>query len=268
MPTTRKRAQKPSLKRSKPIRSWSKAFGGAASTAKSAKTVNGTVADGVRLGYRVIDDYLTKGQEAARSLGGAGGETLKAASTEVQRLTQRMFQYASDLAGAWMELVQTMTANGLASEEAARKNGEARGSTRVAAPERASAAQPRSGGRAAAGRPDAAEAAEVADVSDLPCLVSLEIDSPMPTETTVDLRRRALQQPLEVQPLASDGPKSARIGGVSISALPRVGRALVRIRVPPKQPPGLYRGLIIDRDTNLPCGTLAIRVGGSGATSA
>jgi hypothetical protein len=275
MPNSRQRAQKPSLKRSKPIRSWSKAFGAGsapksakapakapteasakAQTEASTKASRGTVADGVRLGYQVIDDYLAKGQEAARTLGGAGGETLKAASTEVQRLTQRMFQYASDLASAWMELVQTMTANGMAAngvasngmanEETAAKDGTPPGTGRVkqaAAPVRETASDP----------------------ADLPCAVSLEIDSPLPTETTVDLRRRAIDRPVDVQPLASDDPASPRITAVSIEPLPKAGRVLVRLRVPPKQPPGLYRGLIIDRASNLPCGTLALRVGRASA---
>ena len=263
MPQRRQRATKPSLNRSKPIRSWSKAFGGApASTsnkstksakspdaAKTAKTANGTVADGVRLGYRVIDDYLKKGQEAAQTLGGAGGETLKAASSEVQRLTQRMFQYASDLASAWMELVQTMTATGLANDEASTKNG----AQRPAAREEQAPAP----GRQAP-----------SDPSDQPCAVSLEIESPLPTETTIDLRRRAIDHPVEVQPLSSNDPGSPRITGISIEALPKVGRVLVRVRVPPKQPAGVYRGLFIDRSTNLPCGTLAIRVGPARARSA
>src|SRR6185369_1550706 len=118
MATSRKRVKKPALKRHQPIRTWSKVFADArpAKSAKSPKKVEPAkgakeaVADGVRLGYQVIDDYLTKGQEAARSMGGVGGETLKAASGEVQRRTERMFQSASDLASAWMELLQTMTA--------------------------------------------------------------------------------------------------------------------------------------------------------------
>ena len=266
MPKHSQRAKKPVLNRSKPIRSWSKAFGGAsaAKTAKAANTTrttksakstqsaasaNGTVADGVRLGYRVIDDYLKKGQEAAQSLGGAGGDTLKAASTEVQRLTQRMFQYASDLASAWMELVQTMTATGLANGEASAKNGEPR---------------PAAGGEEAAPQ----ERQPAGDSADQPCAVSLEIESSQPTETTIDLRRRAIDQPADVQPLSSDDPAAPRITGVSIAALPKAGRVLVRVRVPPTQPTGVYRGLIIDRTSNLPCGTLAIRVGTAGASSA
>jgi hypothetical protein len=261
MPQRNQRAKKPPLNRSKPIRSWSKAFGaGSASkaakapksakgpeAAKTSQTGNGPVADGVRLGYRVIDDYLKKGQEAAQTLGGAGGETLKAASTEVQRLTQRMFQYASDLASAWMELVQTMTATGLANEEASAKNG-----------------APGPAARAEQAAPAEREAAS--DSSDLPCAVSLEIESPLPTETTIDLRRRAIDRPVDVQALSSDDPAAPRITGISIAALPKAGRVLVRVRVPPTQPAGVYRGLIIDRSTNLPCGTLAIRVGPAGAS--
>jgi hypothetical protein len=249
MPERRQRAQKPSLKRDKPIRSWSKAFGGT-SAGKTARAPNTRVSDGVRLGYQVIDDYLTKGQEAARTLGGAGGETLKAASTEVQRLTQRMFQYASDLASAWMELVQTMTATGLANQDA----GDKADRPRAAARDKQAASAP--------------ARAEVSDPADQPCAVSLEIDSPLPTETTIELRRRAIEQPIEVQALVSDDPKAPRLTGISIKPLPKTGRVLVRLRVPPKQPVGLYRGLIIDRATNLPCGTVAVRIGTVGAPSA
>jgi hypothetical protein len=251
MPTSRKRAKKPSLKRDKPIRSWSKVFGEppAAKSAKSAKSPAGTVADGVRLGYQVIDDYLTKGQEAARNIGGVGGETLKAASGEVQRLTQRMLQYASDLASAWMELLQTMTTTSFANEEAT------------------AAAKPSPGpGRRSEKQPPAAAQAQP-DASDQPCSVSLEIESPLPTETTVDLRRRAIAAPVDVQPLSSDDPRAPRIIGVTIEPLQAAGRVLVRLRVPPAQPTGLYRGLIIERATNLPCGTMAIRVGASGGVS-
>ena len=71
-----KRAKRPKLERDRPNRSWSTLFG-AASAKDQASPANGpgaanrpqdrdTLSDSVKLGYRVIEDYLKQSQKVAR----------------------------------------------------------------------------------------------------------------------------------------------------------------------------------------------------------
>lgn len=115
------RMKRPNLDRTAPIRRWPTLFGlptedGAATGRGGPERQPGPDADGrarlgdtvqraVELGYRVFDDQIRKGQEAAARIGRRDyGPT--AMQTDLQDLAMRWVQYASDLTGVWLEMMQ------------------------------------------------------------------------------------------------------------------------------------------------------------------
>lgn len=267
MSVNRARMSRPVLKRTKPIRS----VGGPAPA--------GPVADGVRLGYSVIEEYLKRGQQAAKGMA-AGGLPFQSASTELQQLTERMFKYASDLASAWMDLLQAMTTTGLAqrqaSEESAQEDarsaqdaedgddGEDREEVEQEAghgngkPNGKHNGKHNGFGKASAGVNGAARPRRTSP--DEPRPLSLEIDASQPIEVMLDLRPVVAAVALEVTDLRAKEPASAPLTGVTVTIAADPPRTIARVAVPRGQPPGLYTGLVLDAATNLPCGTLAVRV--------
>jgi hypothetical protein len=264
MSVNRARLSRPVLKRTKPIRT----VGGQAP--------GGAVADGVRLGYSVIDEYLKRGQQAAKNVA-AGGSPLKGASNELQQLTERMFKYASDLASAWMDLLQAMTTNGLAQRQASEEAAQAEAAQAAEAPERANGhgangkangktngKQNNKAGTEAAVPAPASQGAAAAPARPAaagePRPVAVEIDASQPVEVMLDLRPAAGELALEVTELRAKDPTAAPLAGVTVATAADPPRTIARVSVPHGQPPGLYTGLVLDAATNLPCGTLAVRV--------
>ncbi len=76
----------------------------------------------------------------------------------------------------------------------------------------------------------------------------------------LDLRPAAGEAALEVTDLRAKDPTAAPLTGVTVAAAADPPRTIARVSVPHGQPPGLYTGLVLDAATNLPCGTLAVRV--------
>src|SRR5580698_1864216 len=113
--------KKPDLDRREPIRAFGGVFGPSGedraaresstkeSSGKGAAQSSGTdpVSRGVDLGYRVIDQYMRQGQAFAQAGWPLGSKGAPAAA-DPQKLTERMYQYASDLASVWFEYAQTM----------------------------------------------------------------------------------------------------------------------------------------------------------------
>jgi len=95
------RIKRPPLERSEPIRNWSTLLGGAAAGGEGAQ-LNDVIGRSVDLGYRVIDAYVRQGQRAAERLGGGVAETASVTG-DLQELSVRMAQYASELVGLWFQ---------------------------------------------------------------------------------------------------------------------------------------------------------------------
>src|SRR4029078_138772 len=97
--------------REQPIRNWSTLFGPAKAAAgrqgvsddDSETFARDAFSHGVKTGYKVIDEYLRRGQVSASTTSSAGASE-PAAAANPAKLTERMFQYASDLGSVWLEL--------------------------------------------------------------------------------------------------------------------------------------------------------------------
>jgi hypothetical protein len=247
------RPKMPRLRRTGPIRNWGGLFG----APRDASTTDGAtpsppgptppataVARGVDLGYRVIEEYMRQGEAFARANGSARSPGSPAAM-DPRKLTERMVEYASDLASTWLEFVQATMPPASTGAAAARTRADPGGF------DIGGAAQPRG---------ESPNPAPETRASGLPWRTSIEIASRRRAEVTLDLARDIGDAPLCAHDLRARDPEIPRIRGITVLASPSDHRVLVRISVPDDQPPSIYTGVIVEDASNRPLGTLSVRI--------
>jgi hypothetical protein len=247
------RHKRPELDRFEPMRSLTGLFGpprnGAPPRGTSAASGTGSGADGVSrgvdLGYRVIEEYMRQGQSFARSVW-SPRFAQEALGADPQQLAGRMYQYASDFAGAWLEYLQAMMAQ-VPSAPIPQPGGHVAGFGLG------------DNGAATVAAPPAARPETTADAATAPT-ASVQIASRRRTEVTADLKPGPLDGTLSVFDLRARDASLPRISGVAADVSKTEHRITLRIEVPDDQPAGIYTGLIVDDATNLPRGTLTVRV--------
>jgi hypothetical protein len=293
------RYKRPDLERSQPVRSFRGVFGppstpqtpaaaGGVDTAAAAP--NGSeprqpgVPLGVDLGYRVIEEYMQQGQAFARAVFPSGAP---AGLPDPRKLNERIFKYASDLAAAWLEYVQTLSGSGAmawptpgtpaapgSAQPAAADGGNAFDVTRRApsgqlgpfdmpGPTNGHASTPVNGhGTPPPARAPAAAAPAHGDAREAahqPFALAIDLASKKRAEVTLELKPGA-PTALSAHELRAADPNLPRIGPVVIEVQPDQQRVVVRICVPDTQPAAIYNALILDDATNLPRGTLTVRI--------
>jgi hypothetical protein len=250
------RPKKPRAKRTKPIRSWSGLFAAPEAAApKATKTVgraarNGaqTIPEAVQLGYTVIQDYLDEARQEAQRVGGT--RTGSAASPDPQRLTQRLFQYTSDLTNLWLEILQSTTLRDTSREGPRGTAGPFTGAHRAEA----------DAGYAAAPAVGSSRSAPAAATGSVPPGVLLKVSASRRVEVSIELRPTPILGRLVAHALRSTDPEGPRIERIEIAFQPSDHRVSVEVPVPDDLPSGVYSGLFIDRHDNLPRGTLTVVV--------
>jgi hypothetical protein len=295
------RVKRPEPQRTQPIRNWWTLFGppGAVPPPGAGMPMPGMpgarppmagdgVAQGVQMGYRVIEEYMRQGQNAARAFGmpygpggmpgmpggmpgmpggampggmpGMPGGAMPGMPGGAQM--EALFRSFSDFMGMWM----TVMGRGMpgAPGSAPRAPGHAPASG-VAGPfamgeeqEPASATPQPQPVPAPLPRPHVA--APVQPRSEAPVSLTLELESPRRTEVSFDLRPGSLGLPLVVHDLRAPESDKPRVQGVGIETVPDEDRLILRLRIPAEQPPGIYSGIILDERTSLPRGTLTVRL--------
>ena len=217
------RITRPETERTHPIRSWTQTLFGTLPPA-SGGPLEDVVSRSVELGYRVVDEYLREGQRVAERFG-AGGLRADAAVGDMQQLTARMARYTSDVLEVWFQFLELAMGG------------------RVRPPENGAGAAP-----------------PVQPAAPVASRIRVALDASQPTEVVLDLRPDAAGRRLLVHALRpGDGGEGPRLSDVSIE--PDAGGAVVRVRVPPRHPAGVYNGLVIDEETSRPAGTLSVSVG-------
>jgi hypothetical protein len=235
-----KRVTRPRPSRTAPIRNWSALFGTTARTNAGAEggeperedgrgNLDDALSRSVSLGYRVIDEYMRQGQEAARRLS-AGSYGAAALATDVQEAMIRMARHASDFLEVGLQLLDAAT------------DGEQRGREPVAGD-------------------DAPEEPTPAHVAD-PVRLRLEVASNVPTDVAVDLRPEFAGARLVAQALRGIEPTLPPLTDVTIQRGDDEAPLTLRLRIPDGQPHATYTGVIVEEDTGRPAGTLCVRVGG------
>jgi hypothetical protein len=251
------RIKRPKLERTRPVRRWSTLFDAPGAEPGRAKSEPGpaarrdrgaslsdVVSRSVDLGYRVVDEYIRRGQQAARRLNERSYD-VQAMTGDMQDLGMRTLRYASDFAALWLDLVQR------AATDSALLGPQAASDTARAAP---SDGRADDGAHSARGpQPAAMERAQAVRVK-------IEIASAQPTEVTLDLRPDATGLRLIVHALRAVDPERPRLSDVGIRPGADGQPATLWIRVPPGQPAGVYSGLIVDEQSNRPVGTLSLRI--------
>jgi hypothetical protein len=251
------RQKRPELDRFGPIRRFGGALGSIGDGGGSAEgrpgrdaSTSGTVSRAVELGYSVIEEYIRQGQAFARTAGPQRGPG-EPSAPDPRRLTERMYQYASDLAAVWLEYAQTTMSQ--------------------APPPGASSAAPGSrpaaphvGGFDIGSETAPARSSTGPDATGRPSLdppgVSVDIVSTRRVEVTVELKPGSVHGALCAHDLRPGDPQLPRISGVTIDPVPSENRVIVRLKVPDDRPAATYTGLIVDAVSNLPQGTLSVRV--------
>jgi hypothetical protein len=234
------RVTRPRPARTAPIRQWSTLFGQAdedraaregvepAAGGDGASSLDEVLSRSVELGYRVVDDYMRQGQEAARRLR-AGSYGAAALATDVQELVIRMARHASDFLEVGLELLDLAAG--------------ARGKPAAAG----SADAPPSPG------PDVAAAGQ-------PARVRLAISSARETDVVIDLRPELMGGRLVVQALRAVDPTLPALTDVGLEPATSDAPVTLRVRVPDGHPPGSYSGVVVEESTGRPVGTVCVRI--------
>lgn len=205
------------------------------------------VARGVNAGYRVIEEYLRQGQDFARSLWPGSPSSAGGSPDAPMNMTERLIRSASDLAGLFSEFLQTFSLPGTL-------------------PAPGSMPIPGFGIEPKAAAPADAENAGAnfaRDAWEPPPVISIDLRSSRRTEVTVNLRSGAWADRLQVhdlRPLKPARADGARLTGVSATGVPAERRVVLAAAIAADLPADTYSGLIVDADTNLPRGTVAIRI--------
>jgi hypothetical protein len=237
------------LDRSTPIRSWSglvrppespRGQGDAADAAPKDR-VDDVIVRSVELGYRVIDEYVKRGQAAAQRMqhGAYGANDM---ARDAQGIAGQLVRSATDLAGAWAEFFALANGNG---------NGHA-------APHGNGAAAP-NGDESAAAAFSSAPGAVPAASSAPPWRVRLRVRAARPVETALDLAPIPSDHPVVVHALRAVGGGTGRLDDVTVEAAD--GVATIVVSIPATQPAGTYAANVFDDATNLPVGTITVTLG-------
>jgi hypothetical protein len=217
------RIRRPPLDRTEPRRGWSTLFGTTPPLSDAAASAGGAsdaIARSVDLGYRVIDDYITRGQQAAERVrqGTYGSEAL---TGDLQDLSVRLIRYASDFTATWLELIER---------------------TRVPPPPSVA--------------PTSTAEATATPLGE-PLSVRLELITSQPAEMALDFRPAPATRQVIVhalRPAVTDQPRIESVEFVAVTTT----SGIIRIRVPDGHPHGNYSGLIIDAETNRPVGAVSV----------
>ena len=227
--TEPERIRRPTPERTTPIRGGTFSLFGAPATPQpdEARTERAGPADAIAravdIGYRVVDDYIRQGQNAARRIGqrSYGPEAL---ANDLQEVAASFMQYGAELVDVWMQLLGQA----------------ATGQARRPAADRAPSSPPASG----------------ANASSASHRVIVAIESPHPTEVSVEVDGGPSGRAFVVQDLQNPKGGPALVGTV----LEAGERPRLHVRVPAGQPPGTYCGLVLDAETMLPAGHVVVRV--------
>ncbi len=244
----RERLRRPDPARTEPIRDWSDLYRTSDSrqppeaAADPVRTTLASLEDainrGVEVGYRVIDEHIRRGQSAAQQFNPNPANSVPPDNSQIrqddiQKLLERIFQSFSDLVPFWVELFNTVAASGLS---------------------RVNAAVQRA--------PSDNKAGETPAHAARSGRIAIEVTSARPARVTLDLDPNTGLSPLVSHGLRAVDPAKPALTDIEFVAGHDGEPGCVRIRVAEDQPAGIYTGVVMDRYSGEPHGTLTVRVGG------
>lgn len=233
----RPRLHREDPERTEPLRQWSKLYrspdaaNGAdpASPPAGGDAWNEVVAEGVAVGYRVVEEQIRQGQRVAEQIGDASYGAA-AMGSDLREASERMVRYSADLVALWLDFVNTTFANGDLLRSL-------------------SAGWPPPAGAPSAPTPTAAAPS-----------VPIEISSRRPLRVSLELKEGATTRALVVYPLHAVAGGVSPLSDVRLEREGEHGALTLHIGVSDAQPAGTYTGVIVDRATGEPLGTLTARL--------
>ncbi len=247
------RLRRENPERTTPIRHWSKLYrqddswGLHSPTSQAspsqAAPPNGATSDavsqGVKLGYQVIEEHIRQGQRIAQQFN-SRSYNLSHVGNDVRELAERLVRDSTNLLSLWFNLMTSLANNvDLTKSFSQMTSPPSPPTSNGVAPQQASAAaEPTSHGTA----------------------VSIELLASCPTQVTLNLSPKAERLFLAtpgLHAMTADTPPLTDL--TFIPALDN-NPASLRIRIPDQHPPDLYTGVLVDRNTGLPQGTVSVRV--------
>jgi len=188
------------------------------------------VSHGVNLGYRVIEDYLRQGQRIAQQVNNRSYNP-EAIGNDIRKMVERLARYYTDLGALWGDLVNSLVANPEFMNNLLR-------------PFQSPPPPPTTNGASANGT----------------TAITLEVISTRPTQLTLDLHPHSEKLPLTTHGLRAVDAEKLPLTDITFAPSVDHGPIFLRIRIPDVQPPDVYSGLIVDKATNLPKGSLIVKV--------
>jgi hypothetical protein len=228
------RLRRPEPERTGPIRSFASAFS-AQSTGKTsdetavdhtARGPTGHNTHGVELAYQVINQYLNDGRQAAARLNGENYNT-RPVTDRLQEVIERTVRLATDLLPLWLEALVS--------------------AVRIDPPPTPSGSQ------------SMAPVEDNREGADRGIAISIEMIASQPVTVSLDLREHSEQMPLMTLGLRGVDPNKPELSDIHIEP-DEAGGIKFRIQVPPATPPGIYCGVIVDRETGGNRGTLSLHI--------
>lgn len=249
------RIRRPALERARPIRGWATLLGASDHVEPAAPRASAEpppkdpdpVARSVELGYRVVDEYIRRGQDAAQRMR-AGTYGPSAFVRDTRDLAERMVRSASDAIGAWAELID------LTSQDGSRA-GEANG---VAAASAERGTGDRAGQRVGDDGPASGNGTAAAVVG-APVRVRVCVDCNRSVEVVLDLDAALAEQEPVLHALRPTGGGDARLDDVSY-AVDGDGMPTITLRIGAEHPSGVYRGLVVDARLGHALGSLSVSI--------
>lgn len=242
------RPKRPAMRRTGPLRDATTAYRRSDPQARRPPPRTGgpltssedVVIQAVKLGYKIADEQIAKGQEFARKLRGASSRN---DGGDFGDLVEQGVRLAKQVGVLLVELAETTTQPQAVLRNLARQDGVRRGA--ADAPEEREASPPTAPARAQS-NDHYAHTVPVEVLSSRPTRVSLKLDAPLGACP-------------DVYPLYLKGDPAHALHGVSFK--PDDGRGFVlSVVVGSADPAGTYRGYAIDPVTQQPLGTIAVTV--------
>lgn len=181
-------------------------------------------ADGIGLAYRVIEKHISDGKRNAGQFNSQPYD-VRGLTDGFQELLERTVRYQSELIPLWIEAFSS--ALKIDPQRTPNPPG--------------SVWRPENNGTASRG----------------PNAISIEMASVRPVQVSLELREHSESRPLLSLGLLARDESKPRLNGVTFTETTG-GSIKLRISIPDTQPPGIYSGVIVDRDTSEACGILSV----------
>lgn len=217
------------------------------SSASEQEPISEEAYHGVESAYRVIDEYLQEGRRAAQArldearatasgasnMSGVDPTGIKNATESLQEMITQGVRFYSSLAPLWAGFVNSMaTSAGVLNS---------------------STTTPATAPLAPAPIPRGADITGAAPIS-------IEIASARMARVTIDLAPQASVTNLATTGLHALEPGRPPLADIKFTIDASANRPVVRIRVPDHQPAGVYNGVVVDKDSGDPRGTITVRI--------